>query len=107
MCGVVGVVCDSPHDLLSDGVLDSLHRRGPDARGVRQLVGSMAYCSLGHTRLRVIDLSPEADQPLCNETGDIWVSYNGEIYNHSELRWELERGGHRFRSRSDTEILVH
>lgn len=107
MCGVLGVVSESPTDSIEYAMLDSLRHRGPDARGNRKLVGQAAYCTLGHTRLRIIDLSPEADQPLSNETGDIWVAYNGEIYNHSELRWEMEKAGHRFRSKSDTEIFVH
>ena len=64
-------------------------------------------CILGHTRLRIIDLSPEADQPMPNEDGTVWVTYNGELYNHPELRRELEHGGHSFRSTSDTEVLVH
>jgi asparagine synthase (glutamine-hydrolysing) len=64
-------------------------------------------CLLGHRRLRIIDLSEEADQPMTNEDATVWVSYNGEIYNHRELRGDLERSGHRFRSSSDTEVLVH
>lgn len=107
MCGLVGVVSESPIDSIPDSAVDSLSHRGPDAHGARRLFSKSAYCWFGHTRLRVVDLSPEADQPLTNETGDIWIAYNGEIYNHPELRWELESAGHRFSSKSDTEIFVH
>jgi len=109
VCGILGAVGTEPVGL-GKGVergLDALSHRGPDARGVKALAGSRSVCVLGHTRLRIVDLSSEADQPLCNETGDVWVAYNGELYNPIELRYELERAGHRFRSNSDTEILVH
>ena len=63
---------------------------------------------LGHTRLSIIDLSCAASQPMSNEDGDIWVAFNGEIYNHLELRRELMAFGHRFQTdHSDTEVLVH
>jgi asparagine synthase (glutamine-hydrolysing) len=87
--------------------MSALHHRGPDADGQRTVAFAKASCELGHTRLRIIDLSPEADQPLANEDGTVWVVYNGELYNHRELRADLEAAGHRFRSRSDTEVLVH
>lgn len=64
-------------------------------------------CSLGHRRLRIIDLSDAADQPISNEDSTVWVVFNGEIYNFVELRAELERAGHRFRSATDSEVLVH
>jgi len=60
-----------------------------------------------HTRLRIIDLSPTGDQPMTNEDGTVWTVFNGEIYNHHELRQNLERRGHRFRGTSDTEVLPH
>lgn len=109
MCGILGVVGDSANvdlDVVSSS-LASLQHRGPDARGYRLLTGGGVSCALGHTRLRIIDLSPEADQPLSNEDATVWVSYNGELYNHLELRRELQDAGHTFRSRSDTEVLVH
>jgi asparagine synthase (glutamine-hydrolysing) len=76
--------------------------RGPDSDGfyVGRGVG------LGHRRLSIIDLST-GDQPLTNEDRTIWVVFNGEIYNYAEIRTELELGGHRFRTHSDTEVIVH
>jgi asparagine synthase (glutamine-hydrolysing) len=76
--------------------------RGPDADGF--FVG--AGIGLGHRRLSIIDLS-SGDQPLTSEDGTIWVVFNGEIYNFAEIRTELESLGHRFRTRTDTEVIVH
>src|SRR5262249_8741968 len=64
-------------------------------------------CGLVHRRLRIIDLSPAAAQPMCNEDRQIWVVFNGEIYNFRALREELLAQGHQFKSRSDTEVLIH
>ncbi len=77
--------------------------RGPDAEGLYQEAGAV----LGHRRLSIIDLSDAARQPMSNEDGTLWVAYNGEIYNHRELRMELLQRGHDFRSQSDTEVLLH
>ena len=80
-----------------------LAHRGPDAAGHY----ADDWCELVHRRLALIDLSPSGHQPLGNETGDVQVIYNGEIYNHRHLRQWLEERGHVFRSTSDTEVLVH
>ncbi|NLG65401.1 MAG: asparagine synthase (glutamine-hydrolyzing), partial [Actinobacteria bacterium] len=109
MCGIAGIV-----DLRRDGdperiatrvtaMLDTVRERGPDTSGTWSGDG----VTLGHCRLRVIDLSPEADQPMVSASGDEVVVYNGEIYNHHLLRRELEQLGHRFRTRTDTEVLLH
>jgi len=82
---------------------DRLVHRGPDDRG--EFVGLGG--SLGQTRLSIIDLSPRARQPMVNEDGDIQIVVNGEIYNHLELRRELIEKGHRFYSRSDSEVVLH
>jgi asparagine synthase (glutamine-hydrolysing) len=110
VCGILGATTDGPADAWERRVtdaLDAVDHRGPDARAVRALSGGAVTCILGHTRLRIIDLSPKADQPMPNEDGTVWVTYNGELYNHRELRRELEHSGHSFRSTSDTEVLVH
>ena len=84
-------------------MLAALARRGPDASG-RWTQGP---CALGHRRLSIIDLSPEATQPMVNETGDVAIAVNGEIYNFAALREELVARGHTFRSRSDSETALH
>jgi asparagine synthase (glutamine-hydrolysing) len=81
---------------------DQLRHRGPDAEGFH-LDGGFA---LGVRRLSIIDLHT-GDQPVPNETSTVWAALNGEIYNHADLRAELESRGHRFRTHSDTEVLVH
>jgi asparagine synthase (glutamine-hydrolysing) len=81
---------------------DSLGHRGPDGWGfhVDEVVG------LGHRRLSIIDLNTGA-QPICNEDGNIWITFNGEIYNYQELCEELVKLGHKFGTESDTEVIVH
>jgi asparagine synthase (glutamine-hydrolysing) len=106
MCGIAGIVYADPARPVDRAVLksmsDSLAHRGPDAEGffVEPGVG------LAHRRLSIIDLGG-GDQPLGNEDGSIQVVFNGEIYNFEALRAALEAKGHRFRTRSDTEVLVH
>src|SRR5437870_12654181 len=80
-----------------------LANRGRDGEGHY----SDDRCELVHRRLALIDLSPTGHQPMANEDGSVYVVFNGEIYNHRDLRSELERRGHRFRGTSDTEVLVH
>jgi asparagine synthase (glutamine-hydrolysing) len=80
----------------------SIAHRGPDADGFFVADG----IGLGHRRLSIIDLAT-GDQPLSNEDGSVWVVFNGEIYNFAEVRTELERHGHQFRTHSDTEVIVH
>ena len=104
MCGIAGFthrkrVFDS--DRIQSAV-NSLFHRGPDQQGVYQ----SEFVSLGATRLKIIDLD-SGDQPIISETGDAVVVFNGEIYNHAELRIELEKRGHRFRTHSDTETILH
>lgn len=79
-----------------------LRHRGPDAYGIHTESGA----ALGHARLSIIDISG-GGQPMSNEDGSIWVTFNGEIFNYIELRAELTARGHRFQTRSDTEVLVH
>jgi len=105
MCGICGVLDPSGAPIARDGVrrmLDALTHRGPDAWGMIEAPGVVA----GIRRLRVIDLVT-GDQPIGNEDGTVEVVFNGEIYNHARLRDDLIARGHRFRTRSDTEVLVH
>lgn len=79
--------------------------RGPDSSGL--WISKNASVGLAHRRLSIVDLSQAAHQPMSNEDGNIWITFNGEIYNHASLRLELERLGHRYRSHSDTESILH
>jgi asparagine synthase (glutamine-hydrolysing) len=101
MCGIAGF--NWRDDGLIQIVSDTLFHRGPDQSG--------SYCdeavSLGHRRLSIIDLTEHGRQPMSNEDGTIWISYNGEVYNFKELRARLEDKGHVFQSRTDTEVIVH
>ena len=106
MCGIVGWVTPPgrrPDRELVRRMADAVRHRGPDADGV----WVHANVGLGHRRLTIIDTSSAADQPLFNEDRSVVVVFNGEIYNFQELRPELEAAGHRFATRSDTEVLVH
>jgi asparagine synthase (glutamine-hydrolysing) len=107
MCGVAGcldrALAGPPHAARVRAMMDALAHRGPDASGLF----ADGPVVLGHRRLAIIDLRPEADQPLANEDGSIVAAVNGEIYNFGALRDTLERRGHRFRSRSDSEVIVH
>lgn len=107
MCGIIGTVQYGARLAQADfeHMLDTLAHRGPDGRGVRALDGGAVL--LGHRRLAIIDLSADGAQPIGNEDGTVWLTFNGEIYNYRELRNTLIRCGHRFRSRTDSEVIVH
>jgi asparagine synthase (glutamine-hydrolysing) len=106
MCGITGRVNYDPLWPIDRGVLaamtDAVAHRGPDAAGYHVAPG----IGLGHRRLSIIDLST-GDQPLSNEDGTIWTVFNGEIYNFADVRAELAAYGHRFKTGSDTEVIVH
>lgn len=107
MCGIAGRInFDSSHRVDPGQLLAmarALSHRGPDDEGV-YVDGNVG---LSHRRLSIIDLSPQGRNPMCNEDGTIWIVFNGEIYNFRDLRPALEARGHRFRSRTDTEVVVH
>jgi asparagine synthase (glutamine-hydrolysing) len=106
MCGIVGKLYSAPGDRAQPSEIEQMLRpirhRGPDGQGV--------HCDgpigLGHCRLSIIDLSTGA-QPMANEDESVWIVFNGEIYNFQELRQKLTAKGHIFRSRSDTEAIIH
>jgi asparagine synthase (glutamine-hydrolysing) len=109
MCGIVGVFGRDGATVDSDQVVasrDAMTHRGPDDAGLwrREPAGDLVF---GHRRLTIVDLSEAGRQPMANEDGSVQVNFNGEIYNHEALRTDLECRGHRFRSRCDTEVLVH
>ena len=107
MCGICGKVYFDDNRQVREKELirmaDTLIHRGPDGSGVwvEKNVG------LAHRRLAIIDLREQANQPMCNEDGSVWVTFNGEIYNFQELRRDLQKKGHSFRTTSDTEVIVH
>ena len=105
MCGISGIVDLQGRAVAREQLArmtDCLTHRGPDAQGL-WLDGPVG---LGHRRLSIIDLSG-GQQPLCNEDESVWIAFNGEVYNFPELRTQLEQKGHRFRTHSDTETIVH
>ncbi len=110
MCGICGIFefGSGDHPVEEKVVVrmrDTLTHRGPDDAGVYISVDRRV--GLGHRRLSIIDLSAAGRQPMSNEDGSVWISFNGEIYNHERLRADLEAKGHVYRSRTDTETLVH
>src|SRR5688572_18886279 len=107
MCGITGWLAlgDATHggsEAQLEAMCRAMAHRGPDATGLR-VAGPVG---LGMRRLAVIDVAGGL-QPIANEDGSVWVVFNGEIYNHRELREGLLARGHRFTSASDTEVLVH
>jgi asparagine synthase (glutamine-hydrolysing) len=104
MCGLVGFVGRGDRGDL-DAMMGALRHRGPDGEG--SFVHTDSRVHLGHLRLAILDIVGGV-QPMWNEDGTVGVIYNGEIYNHAQLRRDLEARGHVFRSdHSDTEVLVH
>lgn len=103
MCAIFGMVGRRDHAGLREAAL-SLRHRGPDGFGEWASADREVY--LAHCRLAIIDLSDAGRQPMASEDGALQLSYNGEIYNFGELRVELEARGHRFRSRTDSEVLL-
>src|SRR4051794_17324954 len=84
---------------------ETLVHRGPD--GGDSYYSPAGRVALGHRRLSIVDLSSAGTQPMSNEDGTVWITFNGEIYNHHQLRSELEARGHVYRSQTDTETIVH
>ena len=109
MCGIAGILAFDDALTLDEPTVSrmtaTLRHRGPDDAGT--YVRPEERVALGHRRLSIIDLSSAGHQPMSNEDGTVWITYNGEVYNHAELRAELEARGHRFRSATDTEAIVH
>src|SRR5262245_46553192 len=107
MCGIAGLIRQgglAPDDV---GAVERMTaaqiHRGHDGKGLF----SDHRVALGHRRLSIIDVSDAGAQPMSDEDGSVWVTYNGEVYNFTELRAELIALGHQFRSHSDTEAVVH
>ena len=105
MCGIAGLVSlnsdQNIHQTIAE-MVSAIPHRGPDGEGI--------FCyknvALGHRRLAIIDLTEDAAQPMTSRSGDLVLSFNGEIYNYVELRSELKAKGRQFQSQSDTEVLL-
>ena len=107
MCGISGLVNCGDAGVLTRMTAVQSHR-GPDDSGLwERRFPDGTYVGLGSRRLAILDLSPDGHMPMSNEDGSVWITYNGEIYNFADLRRELEGKGHRFRSHTDTEAIVH
>ena len=106
MCGIAGIVSVEGLDQHAASralrMRDVMTHRGPDEAGLH----CDTHAALAHRRLTIVDLS-SGQQPLSNEDASVWVIFNGEIYNHAEVRRDLEAHGHVYRTRSDTETIVH
>src|SRR4051812_17107467 len=114
MCGVAGFFANEPVAPDTPArMLNVLRRRGPDSQhsvlwdGAFRRTQGAACNGLLHARLSIIDPRPEADQPMANEAGDIWICYNGEVYDWAGAAAELKAMGYVFRNRSDTEFILH
>ena len=107
MCGICGIVCLDGEETVSERLLREMtaaqRHRGPDDEGYLSEPG----VGLGFCRLAIIDLTSAGHQPMTNEDGTVWLIFNGEIYNFQELLPALEQAGHHFRSRSDSEVIIH
>ena len=109
MCGICGILGTRDDFAVDEELVTSMreliHYRGPDDGGSWH--SPEHHVALAHRRLSIIDLRPEGHQPMSNEDGTVWITFGGEIYNHIDLRPELEAKGHRYRSRTDTETIIH
>src|SRR5215475_12621681 len=109
MCGINGFLLPEPTLARSaagarlSGMIATLRHRGPDDEGV----WTDGQAGLAHARLSIIDLSPAGHQPIASADGQVWLTYNGEIYNFAEIRQELIALGYAFRGRSDSEVIAN
>lgn len=109
MCGIVGYISFQGERLAEEAIpafMDPLKFRGPDHQAHKRIEEGDIALFFGHTRLSIIDLSPDGNQPKESPSGRSWVTFNGEIYNFQELKKELVELGHTFYSKSDTEVIL-
>lgn len=108
MCGICGIINFNNSDIDQNILIqmrDEMVHRGPDAEGI--FISRSKKVGFGFRRLAIIDLSPSANQPMSNPEKNIWIIFNGEIYNHLEVRKELEKLGYTYRTKSDTETIIY
>src|SRR3990167_6127978 len=106
MCGIVGIWSSQKQvdEAVLSSMTDALAHRGPDDSGI--YIDKQNQIGFGHRRLSILDLSPLGHQPMSNDDGSIWITYNGEVYNFKEIRDELKRKGYAFKSNTDTEVVI-
>lgn len=108
MCGICGII-SFDNSVIDEKILirmrDEMKHRGPDAEGI--FINETKNVGFGFRRLAIIDLSPAANQPMSNHDKSIWIIFNGEIYNHLEIRKELESKGYHYKTKSDTETIIY
>ncbi len=110
MCGIAGILV-RPNSSMQDlrerltAMAVAMHHRGPDDQGI--CIDPSGQVGLANRRLAIRDLSPAGHMPMGTDDGNIWITYNGEVYNAAELRTELEGQGDYFHSQSDTEVILH
>ncbi|MCX8056410.1 MAG: asparagine synthase (glutamine-hydrolyzing) [Ignavibacteria bacterium] len=108
MCGICGII-SFDNSTIDEKILvqmrDEMKHRGPDDEGI--FINPEGKVGFGFRRLAIIDLSPVANQPMSNHDKSVWIVFNGEIYNHLEVRKELEQKGYKYKSRSDTETIIY
>jgi asparagine synthase (glutamine-hydrolysing) len=111
MCGIIGIASFNKKNVIDKDLLiemrDTMIHRGPDGAGI--WISDDNLVGFGHRRLSIIDLSVSATQPMSNQDGQVWITFNGEVYNHVELRKELEKTGKYVwkTDHSDTEVIIH
>src|SRR5271157_866444 len=107
MCGIFGIYDSAGRldEALLGSAIAAIPYRGPDAQGI--YINEKKTVGLAHKRLSIIDLSDAGRQPLSDASGNIWITFNGEIYNFLELKEMLTHYGHRFASMCDTEVLLY
>ncbi len=107
MCGICGIVGQADEQLIKN-MLARIAHRGPDDEGIYIAdAANDIRVGLGHRRLSIIDLSAAGHQPMSDAQGEIWLTFNGEIYNFKEIRKELEKRGHKFKSETDAEVIIY
>jgi len=107
MCGIAGQIKlnGQVQEKSILAMTEAIRHRGPDGDGI--YLNTSKTVGLGHRRLSFLDLTEAGKQPMTNEDGSLWITYNGEVYNYIELRDELEKHGHQFHSHTDTEVILH
>lgn len=106
MCGIAGIVGQGDQSTYVARMIEQLRHRGPNDSGIQSVTSGSGGLTLGSTRLSILDLSPAGHMPMGDFESGNWITYNGEVYNFSQLRSELESAGERFRSATDTEVVL-